>query len=114
MGLPSGLPPGRVGLPAVAQESPAAMLQLVEVAPDLPSNPTWELLWISGPGTASPPRSPAPRLGPLLPVRQVPAPLLLGEGWENSRAAIPGYPHRHSRGESHCLGQTLFPLAYSW
>ena len=39
-------------------------------------------------GSASPLRSPAARLGPPLPGRQVPVPLLPRDSWENSRAAM--------------------------
>ena len=82
----SHLPSGRVG-PPVALEGSAGVPQLLEAVPGWSSSLVRKLWRPSGPGAAAPPRPSALKLGPPLLGRQVPAPLLLSDGWENSRAA---------------------------
>ena len=92
---PSCLPPGRVGLPAAAPESPAAMPQPVEAAPNLPSSPAWELWWLSGPGVLLPHCVPQP---PGWVLRSLAARSLLPY-YPETAGRIPGrlWPRRRSR-----------------
>ena len=88
----SRLPSGRVGPPVVALEGPAGVPQPMEA---VPSRPVWKLWCPGGPGAVTPTRSSAPQLAPPLLDCQVPVPLLLSDGWENSReATAPSSLHR--------------------
>ena len=71
----------------VALEGSAGVPQPLEAVPGRSSGPVRKLWRPGGPGAAAPPQPSALKLGPPLLDCQVPAPLLLSDGWENSRAA---------------------------
>ena len=106
----SRLPSGRMSPPEVALEGLVGVPWPSEAVPG-PSPDTGRKLGRStGPGAAAPPRPPAPKLGPLLLGCQVPVPLLLSDGWENSRAAtVPSSLHLQALS----LWPGSFPLSFS-
>ena len=106
----SRLPSGRVGPLVVALEGSAGMPRPSEAVPGQSPNAVRKLQRSGGPGAAAPLRPPALKLGPPLLGCQFPVPLLLSDGWENSRAATVS-SSLHPRASS--LRPGSFPLGFS-